>query len=45
LIGERFVAANAAGLVKAAVHVVDAAGTGALVEVIDVLGAEVEAIA
>ena len=36
---------DAAGLEEAAVHVVDAARTGALVQVVDVLGAEVEAVA
>lgn len=43
LVGEGPVAADAAGLEEASVHVVDAAGAGALVEVVDVLRAEVEA--
>ena len=37
--------ASAAGLEETAVHVVDAVGAGALVEVVYVLGAEVEAVA
>ncbi len=45
LVGEGFVAAYAAGLEEGSVHVVDAVGAGALVEVVDVLGAEVEAVA
>ena len=45
LVGEWLVATDAAGLEEAAVHVVDAVGAGALVEVVDVLGAEVEAVA
>ncbi len=44
LVGEGMVAAGAAGLEELAVHVVDVAGAGALVEVVDVLGAEVEAV-
>lgn len=44
LVGEGLVATGAAGLEEAAVHVVDACGAGALVEVVDVLGAEVEAV-
>ena len=42
-VGEGSVAAGAAGLEELAVHVVDVAGAGALVEVVDILGAEVEA--
>jgi len=38
-------AASASGLKEGSVHVVNAVGAGALVEVIDVLGAEIEAIA
>ena len=45
LVGEVFVGASAAGLEEAAVHVMDAVGAGALVEVVYVLGAEVEAVA
>ena len=45
LVGEVFVRTSAAGLEEAAVHVVDAVGAGALVEVVYVLGAEVEAVA
>jgi len=44
-VGEGLIAASAAGLEERAVHVVDALGPGALVQVIDVLGAEVEAVA
>jgi hypothetical protein len=44
-IGKVFVGASAAGLEEAAMHVVDAVGTGALVEVVYVLGAEIEAVA
>ncbi len=43
LVGKRIFATDAAGLEEGSVHVVDALGTGALVEVVDVLGAEVEA--
>jgi hypothetical protein len=43
VVGERLVAARAAGFEEAAVHVVDAVGAGALVEVVYVLGAEIEA--
>ena len=42
LVRKRLVAADAAGFEQAAVHMVDAVGAGALVEVVDVLGAEVE---
>ncbi len=45
LVGEVFVGASAAGLEEAAVHVMDAVGAGALVEVVDVLSAEVEVLA
>jgi hypothetical protein len=45
LIGEWLVASNAARLEETSVHVVDAAGAGSLVQVIDVLCAEVEAVA
>jgi hypothetical protein len=38
------IASDAAGLVERAVHVVDALGAGALVEVVYVLGAEVETV-
>jgi len=41
-VGERGVAAGAAGLEEAAVHVVNVARAGALVEVVDILGAEIE---
>ena len=44
LVGEGSVAAGAAGLEELAVHVVDVAGAGALVEVVYILGAEVEAV-
>src|SRR5882757_844539 len=44
LVGEVFVGTSAAGLEEAAVHVVDAVRAGALVEVVDVLGAKVEAV-
>jgi hypothetical protein len=44
LVGEGFVGTSAAGLEEGAVHVVDATGAGALVEVVYVLGAEVEAV-
>jgi hypothetical protein len=43
VVGEVLVGADAAGLEEAAVHVVDAARTGSLVEVVYVLRAEVEA--
>ena len=42
LIGERLVAEGATGFEERAVHVVDALGAGALVEVVYVLRAEVE---
>src|SRR6266566_3171383 len=45
LVGEGFVGTSAAGLKEAAVHVVDAVGAGALVEVVYVLGAEIEVVA
>ncbi len=45
LVGEGFVGTSAAGLEEAAVHVVDAMGSSALVEVVYVLGTEIEAVA
>ena len=42
---EGHIAVHASRLKEGSVHVMDAAGTSALVEVIDVLGAEIEAVA
>ena len=42
LIGERLVAEGATGFEERAVHVVDALGAGALVEIVYILGAEIE---
>ncbi len=44
LVGEGLVAAGAAGLEELAMHVVEVVGAGALVEVVYILGAEVEAV-
>jgi len=44
VVGEALAGAGAAGLEEGAVHVVDAVRAGALVEVVDVLGAEVEVV-
>src|SRR5258708_35243108 len=44
VVGEGLVAARAAGLEERAVHMMDAVGAGALVEIVYVLGTEVEVL-
>jgi hypothetical protein len=44
LVGKGLIGASTAGLKEAAMHVVDAAGASALMEVVYVLGAEVEVV-